>query len=305
MKIKCFACKSENIHKNVCTVSNIWSKGYGVATCKNCGLFFLENKPDNNELKKYYAEEYYNYSNFAIKTMKKIFRYFRCKSQYYYLSNNIGNISNKNILEIGAGDGMLLSLFKNNNLLGTEYNSSYKNNIKKKYGFKIINRDLLQVEGVYDLILMSHVIEHFTEIDQVVFHLKDILCSSGYLFIEVPNSPSLGKIDNRTLKDYLCTTHIYNFTVESWKYFAKNYGFKIVSLDRFCYRFPDNYSDKKKQLMSMNFLKGTSPKKRYIISALKFICKSIISPKRSYKRININDEYQGYGDNIRIILEVA
>jgi hypothetical protein len=132
-----------------------------------------------------------------------------------------------------------------------------------------------------------------------------MLSSNGYIFIEVPNSPSIEKVDYRFLNEYLSTTHIYNFTVKSWKYFAKNYGFKILSLDRFYYRFSDKYSNEKKQLISMNFLKGTIPKKKYFFSVLKYIYKSIISPKMSYQKIEINNEYQGYGDNIRLILKIA
>lgn len=70
-------------------------------------------------------------------------------------------------MEIGASDGLLLSIFKkeNFNVFGYELNENARNDALKKYDIKMKD-DFLKDKNIdknkYNIVIMSHILEHFT-----------------------------------------------------------------------------------------------------------------------------------------------
>ena len=58
--------------------------------------------------------------------------------------------------------------------------------LKKNINFE--NRDFLEdnFNDKYDLIILSHVIEHFTDLDKIINKLKKLLNPNGVLYILTP-----------------------------------------------------------------------------------------------------------------------
>ena len=77
------------------------------------------------------------------------------------------------------------------------------------------------VEGMYDLVTLTHVFEHLSELKKQVNQLYNI--TNKYLFIEVPGHvKKLQSIQN---------AHNYYFSLNTLNYFFLNNNFKLVKID--------------------------------------------------------------------------
>lgn len=301
--INCPICKTDNVLLNVSTVENIWPDGRQVAYCAECFLYFLQEIPSKEEISSYYKNEYHNYSLLAS-LVKRTFRNFRCSSQFQYVIDSLGNVTNKHILEVGAGDGHLLSYFKDQNAVtGLEFSEKFVEYARKRYHITLIDRDFFEMSGKVDMILMSHVFEHFADIHAVLEKSMELLNEGGYMFIEVPNSPPHGGCSASDLKEYLATAHIYNFAVPNLEKLFTNHGYTIVAMNRFTYNLPEYYSELKKFKIAKSLLTGSGVELRNVGAIARYILKSMIAPKYSYSKIELTQSYAGLGDNIRIILK--
>jgi len=148
-----------------------------ISICKNCGIVCQNPRMDETFFEKYYSsDEYYG---------------------HYQPQINESSVSS-HILEIGTGRGDNLITLKEKgfiNLYGTEINSRCVNTLKKKR-IKCFNGNLRKFlktkTGLFDLIILSHVLEHFVEPDNELLDISELLKETGYLFVLVPNltSPS-------------------------------------------------------------------------------------------------------------------
>lgn len=290
-----------NFISNSNGIRNIWNEKDKVLFCKKCELYFLESIPSQDRIDKFYKQEYHHHSK-PLHLIKNIFRRFRSANQFKYIKSNITSLEGKKVLEIGACDGLLLSYFNDSIVKGLEYSPVYKKIASRRYGINLLSKNFFDLDEKFDLIIMSHVIEHLPNLNLAIKKLQDLLSDSGYLFIEVPNSPKPNERSSLYIDDYLTTPHIYNFTSISLKKLFIKYNFKISCMDRFFYALPKHYSVKKQEEIASIFLKGQGLKIKYIFSICLYIIKKLINPKKSYKKLPLNSNYAGPSDNLRIIL---
>jgi SAM-dependent methyltransferase len=96
----------------------------------------------------------------------------------------------------------------------------------------------LIAESDYDLVIISHCLEHLSNIHEEIGSIKRVLKASGLLFIEVPNSsghPSLPFDDNRS--------HLHFFSLSSLCRLLSMHGLEAVgssSNQRHDARYPDS-----------------------------------------------------------------
>lgn len=121
-----------------------------------------------------------------------------------------------NILDWGGGDGYLTNSIKiilestfNLNINVDVYDPSESNNIKKK---KIVYKK-------YDFILLSHVLEHVHDLENLLTNIKRCMNTNSFIIIEVPDERM------EIIKSLILRKNIYlNFHVN---YFTKN---SLISL---------------------------------------------------------------------------
>ena len=224
-----------------------------ILKCNNCSGYFVKNK-NKIDLKKYYNETYWDiFRNIDKKRIKKgktdeaylLKKFPKCiqiliestgikkalaYSQYNYLKNRI---KKGKLLEIGSGQGYILEIFEKNGfkVSGIEpskinvktINKKLKNG-KCKHGFA---ENEIDHEVEFDLIIMSHVLEHVIDSKKVLEKLKTVLSNDGRLFIEVPNCGS-----KKYLKESIYTQpHIHHFTKESIQKLLGSIEMEIVKVD--------------------------------------------------------------------------
>lgn len=153
-------------------------------------------------------------------------------SQFKYCESHIKN--KKNILEIGAGQGQATYWFDKEGFSVTSIEPD-ENNVK------LINQKLnngrcilgsaedFQIEEKFDIIWMSHVLEHLIKPIQFLENVHKNLRDDGIFFIEVPNCEN----DSMLNSSVFLVPHTFHFSRNALINLAKKTGFKVVQCDFF------------------------------------------------------------------------
>ena len=295
----CKVCDSDKYNK-IGEIKGIWKENKNVYQCEKCFLYFIES-PTDEEIYLLYKNEYHNsIKNKIFELAKSKMRYARCLNQFNFIKNAI-NCDNKKICEIGAFDGLLLNIFKNNGckVFGYELNDRAREYAKKKYNIDL-KPNFLEDNQKYDIIILSHVIEHFKEPKEILLKIKSMLNENGFIYIEVPNSPIINQSKNQcsyeTLIKYLTTTHTVNFNMDNLKAFAKNCGLKIIK-----FQYNDYNANKNNQKLRITLLEGRIPSIDNIFNFSIYALKTVIFPKSVFIDYDDNKDIWTFGENIRII----
>jgi len=229
--ISCIICNSENFY-------HIYSKGnINIVKCSKCSLMYQNPRTlvylINEEI---YRENYYH-------VYEKI-----AKEQENFFINRFNTILKEmpvgRVLDVGCGTGSFLKVAKERgwNIHGVEVSSWAVQVLSKKLDIEVRKGGVEKAnfpEDYFDLINMSHVLEHLPNPLITLEEIKRIMKPSGYLLIEVPNENNF-KIRNFLLNLFLRSTkeekfaprsyHLYLFTKETLAYLLKKTGFKILLL---------------------------------------------------------------------------
>lgn len=291
----CKVCESDKYNK-IGEIKGIWKENKNIYQCEKCFLYFIES-PSDEEIYLLYKNEYHNsIKNKIFEFSKSKMRYSRCLNQFNFIKANI-NCDNKKVCEIGAFDGLLLNIFKNNKceVHGYELNDRAREYAKNKYNI-YLKQNFLEDNQKYDIIILSHVIEHFKEPKEILLKIKSMLNENGFIYIEVPNSPLKNQCSYETLIKYLTSPHTVNFNMDNLKYFAENCGLKIVKSQY------NNYNvNKNNEKLKISLLEGGFPSFDNLFNFLLIALKTIIYPKSVFINYDDNKNIWSYGENIRII----
>ena len=215
---------------------------FGSYICQDCGLITTSPRIKQESLP-YYYEKYYHQLNYGKEDLGEqvaLFAEGQGRKIYKKLEKYFSDKSKLDILEIGVGVGSVLDEFRteaktNNievNLLGTEYSSECINQCN--------NRNIATIQGnaqsvlaenrKFDVIILSHVFEHFIDLGNELNILKKLLKPDGLLYIEVPG---ILKNHNKPYYDfsflgYSVHAHMYNFTLVTLKNIVQKYGFLLT-----------------------------------------------------------------------------
>ena len=295
----CKVCGSDKYNK-IGEIKGIWKENKNVYQCEKCFLYFIES-PTDEEIYLLYKNEYHNsIKNKIFELAKSKMRYARCLNQFNFIKNSI-NCDNKKVCEIGAFDGLLLNIFKNDGckVFGYELNDRAREYAKKKYNIDL-KPNFLEDNQKYDIIILSHVIEHFKEPKEILLKIKSMLNDNGFIYIEVPNSPIINQSKNQcsyeTLIKYLTTTHTVNFNMDNLKAFAENCGLKIIK-----FQYNDYNANKNNQKLRITLLEGRIPSIDNIFNFSIYALKTVLVPKSVFIDYDDNKDIWTFGENIRII----
>lgn len=294
----CKVCSS-NHYKKIGEIKNIWKEYKDVYQCDECSLYFIDS-PTDEEINSLYKNEYHNnIKNKLFETAKSKMRYARSLSQFNFIKQTI-DLKNKDICEIGAFDGLLLSLFKknNNNIFGYELNDDARVYAKKKYDIDL-KENFLESKSKYDIIILSHVIEHFREPKEILIKIKSMLKENGFIYIEVPNSPMPNECSYNMLMRYLNTEHIVNFNMDNLIKFAESADLKIVRSEYNNYNISiDNEN------LRISLLEGSLPNFSNYFAFSLFALKTLIVPNVTFTNYKNKANKWSYGENIRLIAKI-
>lgn len=206
--------------------------GYKVVACDNCGFCFADGIPTQAEFSSYYEQMTKYDRNHAdcYPSRDQLTHYTKI---FHEIEPYLGN-KEVNILDIGCSIGGLLSVFQKNGyerLLGIEPSGSCVETVKRLYGIEAQAIYLSDLEGErkFDLAVLSEVLEHIVDLNEVLAKINDILSKNGLLFIEVPDSGKW-EFQNSAPFQQFSVEHINYFSQCSLGNLLTKNGFETVAV---------------------------------------------------------------------------
>lgn len=290
----CYICDSHDWN----IINNIDRYGfyYPTGVCSECG---------NIQQTEYYKEDVLTdfYSNFYRKiygNQPPLDLYAAQKRRGLSIYKFVSSVVNpKTVLEVGVGSGGILSVFHDNDCktIGLDYDEEYLS-IARKNNLNVFNGSIekLNRNDKFDLIILSHVLEHIVDPLPFLKKLSEHLTENGTIYIEVPSLNQVCTIDyDYDLMLYWQNAHTIHFTILSLRLLLKRAGFhsaKSTSSIHSCWQVNKttnelslsekkqcledsmnllNKIQRRRRISTMTFFKFVKPSRDSLISLIKFI----------------------------------
>jgi SAM-dependent methyltransferase len=149
------------------------------------------------------------------------------------------------VIEVGCGTGQNLSQFGNlahkerkaPRLVGIDYSSSHRDLVSNVYGIDEVyaSTDELPPSLLGDVLILSHVLEHFSDLDHGLSRIANMIKDGGILYVEAPGVLNLADnlVHKLNFKQYSCMPHTYCYNLKTLAYVLSHFGFKLIDGDEF------------------------------------------------------------------------
>ena len=208
--------------------------------CKGCGLIraakYFRNEDVVDFYKNFYRKEnYYEHQKNVNPQRKFEDQKNSFKSKFELIQNyKLYEFKKKKIVDLGGGVGGSLDLFdKGNELFLFDFFDPFLNYARSK-GIQSFKGGLEKINFKPDLIIFSHVMEHWNNFDLEIRKLIEIQKVGETLnYIEFPGVDSLrdGRHQGDILRD-IHVPHVYYFTSYIFENLMNRYGFEKLYIDK-------------------------------------------------------------------------
>lgn len=197
--------------------------------CRDCGLVYQSPCMTEAESAAFYADEYrLLYEGSADPTSRNLMdQRGRAESLYAFARPIVGSIARH--LDIGCSLGLLLQRFQEAyhcQVFGIEPGEAHRVHARKE-GLRVYAAlDELQAheKGRFDLVSMSHVLEHLPDPVGYLVHLRgSFLTPDGWLLLEVPNLYA---------HDSFEIAHLVSYSSHTLKQTLEKAGYGLVKLEK-------------------------------------------------------------------------
>jgi len=209
--------------------------------CKSCGLIRAQKYFRDEDVIDFYKNYYrtQNYSNKYVEhSPKDFFEEQKLESKFKFELLNkykIKEIRNIKIVDLGGGIGGVLDHFeKNNELFLFDFYQPYLDYAKSR-GINSIKGGLEKLNFKPDIIILSHVVEHWNNFDREIKKLINFQKKGETLnYIEFPGVDSVkdGRREGDILGD-IHIPHVHYFTSYVFENLMNRYGFEKLYIDSF------------------------------------------------------------------------
>ncbi|CAN5591893.1 hypothetical protein BH10CYA1_BH10CYA1_10420 [soil metagenome] len=224
---------------------NTTGDDFNVVRCKECGLVYLNPRPDIGELSTIYPVNYYSYNQKVLRDQanpNSILHQLRYQGFQSKIQTSLSLCKTESeqwsVLDIGCGDGHTLDLYARHpgvKTYGVDFNLAAlelaRNNGHTVYQGSFESADL--PNNHFDLVTATHVIEHVEDPRQFLIKVHHVLRSDGILWVETPN---IGSIDAKWFRNkhwgaYHFPRHWFFFSRQTLTKLATSTGFEPVFVD--------------------------------------------------------------------------
>lgn len=159
-----------------------------VVICEHCGLIQTMPRMTAESYRDFYRDDYralYSWRQSIDDHFAQMAR--RAKLVLQFIGHHTKLKSGK-VLDVGCSSGGMLQIFKQAgyDVTGVDYDKDRLAYGVKK-GIDLFEGDAFDVEGKFDLIIYSHVLEHILDLKGELNRIAQLLNRGGYLFVELPN----------------------------------------------------------------------------------------------------------------------
>ncbi|MCZ8106849.1 MAG: class I SAM-dependent methyltransferase [Burkholderiales bacterium] len=206
------------------------SNGYDILCCDRCGFVYADTTVSQKDYDIFYTKlSKYEDKKTATGGGESPYDAARIQKTAECIAEFLPDKSVR-ILDIGCANGGLLGYLKKlgyNNLCGLDPSPICAETTKQKYDIETYTGSMFELPhslGVFDVIILSHVLEHIQDVSSALTNLKDILDKNGILYAEVPDA-------KRYLNFYVSPFHY--FDTEHINHFSLKFLEKLLMLANF------------------------------------------------------------------------
>jgi 2-polyprenyl-3-methyl-5-hydroxy-6-metoxy-1,4-benzoquinol methylase len=205
---------------------------FSVSKCVRCGFVFTSPRPDDDEIKNYYPEEYHPMVlKEELSGEDKAGLNFFFGFRYRFLSRFK---KEGKLLDVGTGEGMFLKLLRDNGwkgeLAGVEPSKKAAAFARERLGLNVMDGDLKSLDiqtGQFDVVTMWEVMEHLPDPNENLKEIFRILKDDGIFLASVPNFNSIQSlIFGRWWYGLKTPVHLSHFTPRTMSMLLRNNGFE-------------------------------------------------------------------------------
>jgi len=217
---------------------------YGISIkfllCKKCSLIRTDKKLDEPSLSSFYSTDYRKIYGNDLLSIEDEYNGQVQKGEYYkrLLQKHISLTNITTVLDVGCGTGGVLYPFMQigKKVTGSDFNID-RLNFGRSRGLHLLHADkdsAAITETKYDLIILSHVMEHYSDPILEVNNLFELLTDNGYILIIVPSPLNIGNSPHITHR-FFQNIHLYNFNKKYLTGFFKKLGMDVIYIDEVCH----------------------------------------------------------------------
>ena len=213
-------------------------RGYDVVVCRSCGFSFADHIPPQRAFDDYYRDlsKYENVDKGGDVSPQDEKRY----GSVVALVAGFLNDNNAQILDVGCSTGKLLDLFRGHGfgqVRGLDPSAACVQTAEIRYGIEVHQGTMsalpesLCSAGPFDCIILSGILEHFSDLDQALAKTSGLLDERGIIFVEVPDATAFAAHFGAPFQEF-STEHLNFFSPLSLRNIMARYGFSEASSQR-------------------------------------------------------------------------
>jgi SAM-dependent methyltransferase len=208
--------------------------GYRVATCRDCGLRWLVDPPDESELMVLYSTGFYEPGPARANRLVELGHNFNNAIRL----RELHGLPSGRLLDIGSGRGRFLGAAKAAgwDVVGIEFEPGMAETSSRRYGIPVVVGDAVNadVRGPFDVVTMWHVLEHLPDPRSALARVTELLRPGGTLIVSVPNSDSVqARLGGDDWLHLDIPRHLYHFNPRSLERLVERSGLRVDHIGHF------------------------------------------------------------------------
>jgi SAM-dependent methyltransferase len=208
---------------------------YDVVWCTRCGFAYADTPATQEDYDRYYAQSS-KYEDNATSTGGggSGFDQKRLEDTAAAIAEVLPDRSAR-IVDVGCANGGLLGVLKQlgyDHLLGIDPSPACVRNTEQLHNVPAVTGSFRQLPaniGTFDMVILSHVLEHVADLATTVRDLKALLTPRGLLYIEVPDASRYAEFLLAPFQDFN-TEHINHFGPSSLRALFEANGFTATRI---------------------------------------------------------------------------
>lgn len=246
--VPCALCGSAAFSPVLTGKDRDWESGdaFTVVKCRNCGLAFVNPRPDEEEMRKYYPADNWSRARYRVPERDAVISnapWTVAASERAEAILRHGTMGR--LLDVGCGDGFLLLYLARRgwDCYGVEPGEVAAAYAREVLGLKVLNGTFEKAdypEAFFKVINFQHVFEHVSDPAGTLLQARRLLDRDGRLVISVPN---FGSFDRRLFGNkwvgLKLPQHLFQYTRRTLGAFLEKAGFEVCEVSYRSYEAAD------------------------------------------------------------------